>query len=99
MRRELCLVVMLSACSAPGAEPETEQVTSAVTIDDSLWSRFGGVPGVDGQVRAMVTGPGGVVYVAGTFGAAGDTVSAVAMWNGTTWSTIASSVVGSVWDL
>ncbi len=62
------------------------------------WSAVGA--GTDGIVYALASDPSGNIYIGGSFTAAGGlSASRVAMWNGSTWSTLGSGVNGNVNDL
>ncbi len=67
------------------------------TFSDANWISLGGIPGVDGEVSAMVMDLAGNLYVGGRFAVAGSAVaSSIAKWDGTNWSALGSGVSGRV---
>jgi len=75
----------------------TQRVVCA-NFNDANWVSLSAFPGADGTVYAMVTNASsGVLYIGGSFNVVGTTVAAsVAQWDGTNWSSLGSSVGGSV---
>ncbi|MFC7336982.1 hypothetical protein ACFQY0_07315 [Haloferula chungangensis] len=62
-------------------------------FDDSQWLNFGGDPGFNGNVRAMVFDEDGNLYCAGDFTSVdGLEANRVAMWDGTSWFALGDGI-------
>lgn len=61
--------------------------------DNDRWESFGGIPGTDGTIWAVVR-IGTDLYVGGEFTIAGDVVAnRIARWDGTSWSALGTGAV------
>lgn len=71
------------------------------TLDNPGWnSSLSGFPGVGGTVYAQLYSSDGKLYVAGDFKTAGGiTVSNIACWDGSTWTSLANGLNGPVYAL
>src|SRR5215831_17343824 len=68
-------------------------VSFAATFSDANWISMGGLPGANGQVRAVAVDPSGNLYIGGQFNFVGDVlVTNIAKWNGSSWSALGSGI-------
>ena len=77
-------------------------VTGIAKWNGSTWSKLGttGVSGGGARVEAIVIGPDGSVYIAGSFTAVNSvSASNIAKWDGTSWSALGSGTNGTVYAL
>ena len=67
------------------------------TFSDANWLSFGGVPGSDGFIGAMVVDASNNIYVGGSFSIIGATFATnIAKWDGTAWSPLGSGISAQV---
>lgn len=70
------------------------------TFTDANWSSMGGLPGANGEVRAVAVDGAGNLYIGGDFSIVGDVfANRIAKWDGSKWTPLSSGMNGPVYAL
>ncbi len=97
-RNLLFLIVLIAAGSiyrgpTPAAAGRAETMLACAAPSDACWQSGFHLPGVLGDVYAVVQAPNGRVYVGGQISRAGGMpVNNLAMWDGVTWHDVGGGV-------